>query len=1282
MSQEVEIKQLDSIKFGVLSPTEIRRLSVMEITTDETYDQDGLSVPGGIMDTRLGTIEPRQRCKTCGNLPDKCPGHFGHIELPVPVIHVSFAREIERVLQSTCRQCGRILLPNDRINYYREKMKEYEELYGIVPEQIFDQIKDEVRRANRCPHCGAEKYQIKLERPTKFYERDPDGALRLLNSRIIRERLNSIPNDDLRLLNIDPEVAHPAWYVIEVLPVPPIQVRPSIILETGERSEDDLTHKLVDIIRTARRIREYIESGASPLIIQDHEDLLQYHVTTYFDNEAVGVLPAQHRTRKTLRTLAQRLKGKEGRFRKNLSGKRVDFSARTVISPDPYIDIDEVGVPVEVAKILTVPERVTYWNRDRLMQLVRNGPFTHPGSEYIIRPSGAKHKLQFVENRDSLAEALDIGFVVERHLLDGDFVIFNRQPSLHRLSMLGHRVRVLPGKTFRLNPSVCPPYNADFDGDEMNLHVPQSLEASVETSMLLGVKNHYLTPRYGAPIMGAIRDFITGAYLLTRKDTYFTKEEFARIVYAAGYEGELPEPEVKTPEPLWSGRQAVSLLLRKDFNYVNKTSVGDTASKEEAEIVIKNGKIVSGVIDKASIGAEKADTILHRIIKKYGAEEGHRFVSSFEKMVREFLLLRGFSFSYRDVELPKSVQEKVSKEVAQADAEVDKLLEEWKKGKIKRIPGMSEEESLEAYIMDALSNVRSRVGALVSSALGLDNSMVVMTKTGARGSDLNVGQISGCLGQQALRGKRIFKGYFERPLPHFHRGDLGPLARGFIKANYYMGLSPIELFYHSMSGRESLVDTAVRTQQSGYLQRRLIHALESLRVEYDGTVRDSYGNIVDIIYGDDGVDPSKSDHGKSVDAFRILEEYLLSLPKKGNPASRQAVKKMIEEHGRILPLNVKKETFHAIISKRLPASVARKVVERVVEEYKRALVEAGESVGIVAAQSIGEPGTQMTLRTFHYAGVREANVTLGLPRLIELLDARKTPKTPMMTVYLKKPYNEDYSRALRVAKKMVYTTIEDVARIGLKSTTAYDYLVIYPVKEWLAERGLSEEDLQKVFKTLNIKFNVKSDGTIEIPIKNDAEKFEAKIRKTPVSGITGVKGVLLKEENKEYCIITEGSNLAEVFNIPEVDYTRTVSNDIHEIAEVLGIEAARAALINEMWKTLNEQGLDVDWRHLSLVASAMTQDGTVKQIGRHGVSGSKQSVLAKAAFERAVQVLVEGAVAGMEDKLLGMTERVLAGSEIYAGTGMVKVYVDIEGFTRSRSDPEDVGGESVSKQQA
>ncbi|MGQ9478453.1 MAG: DNA-directed RNA polymerase subunit A' [Thermoproteota archaeon] len=1281
MSQEVEIKRIDSIRFGVLSPAEIRKLSVMEVTTDETYDQDGLSVPGGIMDTRLGTIEPRQRCKTCSNLPDKCPGHFGHIELPVPVIHVSFVREIERVLQSTCRQCGRILLPNDRIAYYREKIRGYDEFYGMVPSQLFDQIRDEVRRANRCPHCGAEKYQIRLERPTKFYERDSEGVLKLLNSRIIRERLSRIPDDDLMLLNIDPEVAHPSWYIIEVLPVPPIQVRPSIILETGERSEDDLTHKLVDIVRTARRIREYIESGASPLIIQDHEDLLQYHVTTYFDNEAVGILPAQHRTRKTLKTLAQRLKGKEGRFRKNLSGKRVNFSARTVISPDPYLEIDEVGVPQEIAKILTVPEKVTYWNREWLMQLVRNGPFTHPGSEYIIRPNGARHKLQFVENRDSLAEALDVGFVVERHLMDGDFVVFNRQPSLHRLSMLGHVVKVLPGKTFRLHPSVCPPYNADFDGDEMNLHVPQSIEASVETGIILGIKNHYLTPRYGAPIMGAIRDFITGAFLLTRRDTYLTKEEFARIVYAAGYEGEIPEPEVKKPTPMWTGRQAVSLLFREDFNYVNKTSVGDAAGKEDAEIVIKNGKLISGVIDKASIGAEKADTILHRIIKKYGVEEGHRFISSFEKMVREFLLLRGFSFSYRDVLLPPDVEGRVRREADLADQEVKKLLEDWRKGRIKKIPGMSEEESLEAYIMDALSNVRSKVGETVSSTLGLDNGMVIMTKTGARGSELNVGQISGCLGQQALRGKRIFKGYNERPLPHFRRGDLGPVTRGFIKSNYCKGLSPIELFYHSMSGRESLVDTAVRTQQSGYLQRRLIHALESLRVEYDGTVRDSYGNIIDIVYGEDCVDPSKSDHGKSVDARRIVEEYTLSEGKKGMPASKQTIKRMIEEYGGHLPINIKKEAFQAMVSKGLPKSMVKDAVQRIVREYEHSLVEAGESVGVVAAQSIGEPGTQMTLRTFHYAGVREANVTLGLPRLIELLDARKTPKTPMMTVYLKSPYNNDYNKALRVAKKMVYTTIKDVATLSLKSTATCDYLILHPVKEWLSERGVSAEDIEKALKALNLKFNVKNDGSIEIPIKMDALKLESKIRKIPVSGITRVKGVLLKEGGKEYYILTEGSNLAEVFNIPEVDYTRTVSNDIQEITEVLGIEAARAALINEMWETLNEQGLDVDWRHLSLVASAMTQDGTIKQIGRHGVTGSKHSVLAKAAFERAVQVLVEGAVSGAEDKLLGMTERVLAGSEIYAGTGIVRVYVDIEGFTRS-GEGNDVGENSNFEQQA
>jgi DNA-directed RNA polymerase subunit A' len=475
--------------------------------------------------------------------------------------------------------------------------------------------------------------------------------------------------------------------ILQVLPVPPVYVRPSITLETGIRSEDDLTHKLVDIIRINQRLKENMDAGAPTLIIQDLSELLQYHVTTYFNNEASGIPPARHRSGRALKTLSQRLKGKEGRFRSNLSGKRVDFSARTVISPDPNLDINEVGVPIEVAMRLSVPEKVTQWNLEEMRKLVINGPEKYPGALYIIRPDGKRIRLEFVVDREKLAQALEPGFVVERHLKNGDIAIFNRQPSLHRMSIMAHYVRVLPYKTFRLHLCVCPPYNADFDGDEMNLHIPQSEEASTEALLLMQVQDQILSPRFGGPIIGAIRDFITSAYLFTRKSNYLTKEEVNRLLMATGYNGPLPEPKIKEPQPLWTGKQIFSLFLPKSLNYVLKANIcqGCTKCEEEqckhdAYVVVKNGELISGVIDRRSIGAEQSESLLHRIIKDYGTQAGREFLNKVTRLLKTFITMRGFTYSYEELVLSPNAQNKIKKTMEKVQKKVEELIESYRKG--------------------------------------------------------------------------------------------------------------------------------------------------------------------------------------------------------------------------------------------------------------------------------------------------------------------------------------------------------------------------------------------------------------------------------------------------------------------------------------------------------------------------------------------------------------------------------------------------------------------------
>jgi DNA-directed RNA polymerase subunit A' len=872
-------KIIERIRFSFLSPDEIRKLSVTRIITADTYDEDGLPIDSGLMDSRLGTVEPGRRCKTCGNRVGDCPGHFGHIELARPVMHVGFGKLIYKALRATCRKCSRLLLPETELEKFRKGMEEHEKTWAELSQSIIDEVIKHAIRVSVCPHCGETQRKIGFEKPTSFTEETEAGPVRLTPSDV-RDRMERIPDEDQKLLGINPKFARLEWTILTVLPVPPIAVRPSITLESGVRSEDDLTHKLVDVVRINQRLKENIDAGAPQLIVEDLWELLQYHVTTYFDNEVSGIPPARHRSGRALRTLAQRLKGKEGRFRSNLSGKRVDFSARTVISPDPNISINDVGVPFEVVKILTIPERVTTWNTDEIKRLVRNGPQNNPGANYVIRLDGRRVDLRFVKDLESIADTIEPGFIVERHLKEGDVVLFNRQPSLHRMSIMAHEVRVMPYKTFRLNLCVCPPYNADFDGDEMNLHVPQSEEARAEAKILMRVQEQILSPRYGGPIIGGIQDFISTGYLLTKRGTYLTRKETCLLLQSAGLIGELPEPELKSPDR-WSGKQIVSTLLPKDLSYSWKAKIChkcDECKREEctydAYCVVKDGKLLSGVFDKNAFGAGVPESIYHYIIKIYGNDSARIFIDSITKLLVSYINLKGFTMGIDDVELKEEATNRIREILDEGQRKVDQLIEVYRRGEMEALPGRSLEETLEMRIMQELSEARDGAGDVADEYLGMKNHAVIMARSGARGDRLNLAQMAACVGQQSVRGVRIMRGYQKRSLPHFKQGDLGSEARGFVPASYRTGLTPIEFFFHAMGGREGLVDTAVRTSTSGYMQRRLINALQDIKAEYDGTVRTSVGRIVQFKYGEDGVDPSKSYHGQAINLDAILKRNL------------------------------------------------------------------------------------------------------------------------------------------------------------------------------------------------------------------------------------------------------------------------------------------------------------------------------------------------------------------------------------------------------------------------
>jgi DNA-directed RNA polymerase subunit A' len=849
-------KKIKNIEFGIISPKVMKKISVAKIVTPELYDKDAYPVDGGLMDTRLGVIDPGLRCKTCNHKVKECPGHFGYIELARPAVHIKFVPLLVTILKCTCRDCGRVLIPGNKIEKVTAELDEIEKESGLGERRKrIKSIIASLKTTNKCPHCKARQQKIELEKPTTFIENE-----KRLSPIEVRTRLEKVPGEDLVVFGINPEAARPEWTILTILLIPPVTMRPSITLESGERSEDDLTHKLGDIVRINQRLFENINAGAPEIIIEDLWDLLQYHITTYFDNAVAQLPPARHRSGQPLKTLTERIKSKEGRIRHNLAGKRTNFSGRTVVSPDPMLKLNEVGVPREVAMKLTVPERITVWNLEYLKKFLERGHTKYPGCNYIIRPDGKRKKVTS-ETKEQLLEEFQPGFIVERHLMDGDVALFNRQPSLHRMSMMCHKVRVIEGKTFRINPAVCHPYNADFDGDEMNLHIPQTEESRAEAEVLMQVQTQMISPRYGLSVLGCIQDGIAGNYVLT-KYMKMSRNEAIELLFDAGIFDISKLPNKKE----LSGKEIFSVLLPEDFSFR-----GSAKSKTDEDfVVIEKGTLKAGVMDSANLGEGKG-LLLRNLHGKYGEDAALEILGNMLRLGTEVMLKRGFSLPISDYDMPVKANDKIQSTINKAYEDVDKMIKDYKDDKLEPFPGKTPRETLELKILERLNNARNDTGRVVIEFAKQETQTMILAMSGARGNLINLSQISGCIGQQAIRGGRIVRGFTDRTLPCFNKGDLRPDARGFIKNSFRKGMKPSEFFFMAMTGREALMDTALRTPKSGYLYRRLANAMQDLKVEYDGTVRASSKNIIQFDYGEDGVDVSKSEKGK-LDVKRIITE--------------------------------------------------------------------------------------------------------------------------------------------------------------------------------------------------------------------------------------------------------------------------------------------------------------------------------------------------------------------------------------------------------------------------
>jgi DNA-directed RNA polymerase subunit A' len=1150
-------KKISEIRFSLLSPMQIKKLSSAKIVTPELYDIDGYPVDGGLMDLRLGAIDPGVRCRTCGGRLKECLGHPGSIDLARSVIHLKYVPLIELGLKCFCQVCGKLTLDDKDLTKY-------------TPSQRVKKAKD----AKKCPHCQSLKEKVKVDKPTNFYK----GKTRLFPTEV-REILANINDEELKKIGINAKTCRPEWGVLTSLLVPPVTVRPSIILETGERSEDDLTHKLSDIIRANQRLWENLNAGAPEVIIEDLWDLLQFHITTFFDNTVARIPPARHRSGQPLKTITERIKGKEGRIRKNLAGKRVNYSGRTVISPDPSIEINEVGIPYEIAKVVTVAATVNDINIENLKELIRKAE-EYPGANYVIRPDGKRKKIT-PDLKEEIINEIVPGYKVERHLQNGDVVLFNRHPSLHRGSLMAHYVRVLPGRTFRLHPAVAAPYNADFDGDEMNIHSPQTEEARAEAKILLDVKENLISPKNSTNQVGCIVDSITGGYLLGLEE--FSKEYANQLLYKSQIDYQVQKKTI-------SGIELYSKLLPK-VDFTNKS------------ITIKDGEIIKGIIDKTLFGNEDGE-LIRLLDKEVGRAETFETIKKAFNIGKNYLNDKGITISLEDLNVSEGIIKESEEIIEKADKKVKEIIESYDNKTLEIIPGKTLEESREIKILRTLNEIRTKIGDIVREQFPEENPVTHMIRSGGGGNILNITQMACCVGQQDLEAKRIDLGYTERTLSFFKQNDLSPKSRGFITNPYIKGLRPDEFFFGAITGRSTLMDTALRTPKSGYLYRRLANALQDLRKEYDGTIRDSNNNVIQYLYGEDGIDVSKA--------------------------------------------------------------------------YSKGQLEPGEAIGIITAQSFGEPSTQMVLRTFHFAGVSEMQVTQGLPRLIEIFDARKKPSSPKMEIYLSKDYNNEKSARV-IAEKIKEVNMKEIAsEINLDFSDKKIEIKIDKIG--IKQSHISISTVVEVLNELGFKAKEKGDSIIlnatEFGFK-EIYQLKEKLKETIISGIKGIKQILIVKRGTDFVIITLGTSLKKILDLKEVNASRTISNDLHEVAEVLGIEAARQLIIDEIYNVIKPQGLDIDQRHLKLVSDVMTNTGDVKGVTRIGIIAQKSSILARATFETPVKQFVNATMKGSKDKLTSVIENIILNQPVPIGTGLPGLLVKVIGPLIKKEEEKKVAKEKV-----
>ena len=1438
MAEKEKAAKIIGIQFSILSPEEIRKNSVAEITSRDTYINNK-PVIGGLFDPRMGVLEPGLLCPTDGLDYIKTPGYFGHIELARPVFYIQYLNHVMKILRCVCLKCSKLLISKEKYNYLltNPSEKRWNKVFALA---------SKIKRCGECNEdgCGC-KQPDKLKKEglaTLFAEwsnvenvvSDTSKLTKMITPEMVIKIFKKITDDDIHFMGFNANWSRPEWMICQVLAVPPPSVRPSVKHDAQQRSEDDISHILVNIIKTNKTLTDKINQNAAANIINDWTTVLQYFIATMIDNKIPGVAAFAQRSGRALKSLKERLNGKTGRVRGNLMGKRVDFSARSVITPDPNISIRQLGVPKKIAMNITKPIKVNQRNKAYLLALVKKGPNEYPGAKILQKKNGEQISLKYADRN---AIKLEIGDTVHRHMIDGDAVLFNRQPTLHRMSMMCHIVKVMEkGDTFRLNVGCTKPYNADFDGDEMNLHMPQDEQAEIELRKLAAVNYQLISPASNSSIVGVYQDSLLGAYLFTNANTNYTKREAMNLLIGVKkIDSSIFEKDSITNFDILSQIIPPISLYKKSKHFKS----GDDPKTSNHITEIKDGHFIRGQLDKSALGGSSTG-LIQRINNDIGHIQSSDFIDYLQHIVNQYMKLHSYSVGISDLIADDTTKTKITEVIHDKKNDVKKLIDQTHLGIFENTTGQTNQYEFESQVNNILNEANSKAGKIGKESLDANNRFVIMVNAGSKGSDINISQMISCLGQQNVDGKRIPYGFSNRTLPHFTKFDDSPAARGFVENSFIKGLEPTELFFHAQGGREGLIDTAVKTSTTGYIQRRLVKSMEDLMVGYDGTVRNNKGRVIQYKYGEDGIDTTKVEDQKillckmtiddiyahySIPYDVTTNEIFTTIYNKGTlkrfKAEHSALQEKTKEYiafmlqhresimkqlfhyqnetsihmpvafehiirnvknqcklttqtmSDITPLEIynKLEYYYSILEnneyfkptllfkilyyyhlsprelliQHFTKSAITLLLETIILTYKKAIVNPGEMCGIIAAQSIGEPTTQLTLNTFHFAGVAsKSNVTRGVPRIEEILSLSDNVKNPSMTIYLKRFEEQNQERAKTIMTQLEHTKLADITNsvqiyfdpddlntliqdddIMLRQYYEYQNMVkeclnlsmnenneneckwiirIELDKETMLDKNITMDDVNFAIKhyhqddikcvysdynddnlVLRIRPNIlnkkkiKSESLDQMDDIYLIKAFQDQLLQNIIlRGTKHINKVILRKlvnnirvENNEFIneyawvLDTVGSNLMSVLALDFIDTERTISNDIQEVKRVLGIEAARQCIYNELVEVFDNGYINS--HHLGLLCDRMTVSNKMISIFRHGINNDDIGPLAKASFEETPEMFLKAARHGELDQMCGVSANVMCGQQGYYGTSCFQVLLDITKYKSTSS---------------